>query len=151
MTSEIATGNARHTACVRVPFADVDHAGIVYYPKIFHYAHLAYEDWLRTFPQYSLDKMMTRERIGTPVITSEAVFQGPIAHGEMLDIEVVVERVGNRSFSLGYRLCDRESGAIRARVKVVHALVSMDSFESIPIPDALRTFLEGETVDKETA
>ena len=143
MASEIATGVSRHVTGVRIPFSDVDHAGIVYYPKIFHYAHLAYEDWLRTSPRYRLDKMLTEERIGTPVITSEAVFQGPIAHGEMVDVELCVEHVGKRSFSLGYRLCDRESGAIRARVKVVHALVSMESFESIAIPDALRTFLEG--------
>ena len=31
-----------------VRFADVDHAGIVYYPRFFHYFHLAFEELFRS-------------------------------------------------------------------------------------------------------
>ena len=32
-----------------VRFADVDHAGIVYYPRFFHYFHMAFEELFRRF------------------------------------------------------------------------------------------------------
>lgn len=143
MSEVLAEGKARHVASMRVSFGDVDHAGILYYPRIFHYAHKAYEEWLDTQPNWQLPELFRTHRVGTPVVTAEATFHGPLAHGEKVDVEVVVEKVGTRSFTLGFRLCDRETNTIRARVRVVHAMVSMDTFSSVAIPDGLRVVLEG--------
>ena len=138
----LAEGPVRHRFRTRVDFGDVDHAGILYYPKMFHYAHLAYEDFLRGSGSYSLPNCFRQHRIGTPVVSTQAQFQGPLAHGERVEIEVVVCRLGVRSFTLGFRLCDAEDGAVRARLEVVHAVVDMNAFRSCEIPDALRTYME---------
>jgi len=140
----LASGETRHSLRLHVHFGDVDHAGILYYPRMFHYAHLAYEDWLRTCPGWSLPDCFHYQKIGTPVVSTEAGFHGPLAHGERVLVELVVERVGSRSFTLGFRLCDEDSGAVRARIRVVHAMVSLETFQSIEIPTELRTFLVGE-------
>ena len=141
--SLLAEGLTRHELRMHVHFGDVDHAGILYYPRMFHYAHLAYESWLRTCPGWSLPDCFHYQKVGTPVVSTEASFHGPLAHGERVTIEVVVERVGSRSFTLGFRLCDQDSGAIRARIRVVHALVSLETFQSMEIPEEFRLFLEG--------
>jgi len=139
---QLAEGHAVHTMRMYVHFGDVDHAGILYYPKLFHYAHLAYEDFLRKLPSWSLPSCFNLQGVGTPVVSAEASFHGPLAHGEKIAIEVVVERVGQRSFTLGFRLCDDASMSVRARIRVIHAIVSQATFQSIPIPDELREFLE---------
>ena len=144
---EIAAGPAAHTLWMFVHFGDVDHAGILYYPKMFHYAHLAYEDYLRGLPGWSLPDCFNLQLVGTPVVSTESTFLGPLAHGEKIAVEVVVERVGQRSFTLGFRLCDADSMAVRARIRVVHAVVSLETFQSIPIPEELRGYLCHESSD----
>ena len=147
--SLLAEGKTRHEMRMHVHFGDVDHAGILYYPRMFHYAHLAYESWLRTCPGWSLPDCFHHQKVGTPVVSTEASFHGPLAHGERITIEVVVERVGSRSFTLGFRLCDQDTGGIRARIRVVHAVVSLETFQSMEIPGELRTFFVGELSDAE--
>ena len=146
---EIAVGPTAHTLWMFVQFGDVDHAGILYYPKMFHYAHLAYEDYLRGLPGWSLPDCFNLQHIGTPVVSTESTFLGPLAHGEKVAVEVVVERVGQRSFTLAFRLCDADSMAVRARIRVVHAIVSLETFQSIPIPEPLRNYLSPEEAEGE--
>lgn len=134
---EYLSGNL-HVFRKRVDFGDVDHAGILYYPKMFHYAHLAYEDWLRSIPGWSLPDFFQSHRLGTPVVQTSASFEGPLAHGERVHIEMKVTRLGERSFSLEFGLFDEESMTRRATVRVTHAMVSMETFQAVAIPEPLR-------------
>ena len=96
----LAEGPVRHRFRTRVDFGDVDHAGILYYPRMFHFAHLAYEDFLRGSGEYSLPNCFRLHRLGTPVVSTRAQFLGPLAHGEQVEIEVIVCKLGKRSFTL---------------------------------------------------
>ena len=39
-------------ASIKVRFADVDDARVVYYPRYLHYCHIAFEEWMRLDLQY---------------------------------------------------------------------------------------------------
>ncbi len=93
-----------------VGFADVDHAGIVYYPVFFHYFHLVFEELFRQRmgPRAYAD-LLDRQRIGFPAVRCECDYKAPLRFGDLMDIEMSVARLGNRSMDLRYRVYRHES------------------------------------------
>jgi 1,4-dihydroxy-2-naphthoyl-CoA hydrolase len=76
----------------------------------------------------------------TPIVHAEADYRRPIRPGEHLVVEVRVERVGESSFSLGFRIVDGE-GVERATGHETHVTIDPSRFASIPLPDNLRAAL----------
>jgi len=140
-SGELATGARRFRFQQRVRFGDVDHAGIVYYPRILHYCHMAYEDWLIE-ECIGLHELIGIRRYGTPVVSLSSSFHAPMAHGDLIHVEVTVERVGVRSFILGYRVISAALETVCARMEVTHASVDLETFQSVPIPPDLRAMFE---------
>ena len=57
-----------------VRFADVDHAGIVYYPRFFHYFHLAFEELFRQrIGARAYVDLLDKDRVGFPAVRAEAL------------------------------------------------------------------------------
>ncbi len=123
---------------IPVRFADVDHAGIVYYPRFFHYFHQAFEEIFRQ--RYggarAYVELLDVERVGLPAVGLEASFQRPLRYGEDVDVEVSLVRLGGKSVTLGYRA--EVEGQLCAEAKVTCCLVNLDTFESIAVPERLR-------------
>ena len=125
-----------------VRFADVDHAGIVYYPRFFHYFHLAFEELFRVRmgPRAYVD-LLDRRRIGFPAVRAEADYQAPLRFGDTAAIELTVARMGRSSIRFRYRV-DRapDPGAppgTRVRCAeglTVCAVVDLDRFAAVPVP-----------------
>jgi 4-hydroxybenzoyl-CoA thioesterase len=125
-----------------VRFDDVDHAGIVYYPRFFHYFHQAFEEIFRQ--RYggpaAYVSLLDDDRVGLPAVHCEATFKRPLRYGDDVDIEVTLDRLGDRSVTLAYKaLKGRE---LCAEAKVTCALTNLDTFQSMPVPDALRALFE---------
>ena len=52
-----------------VRFADVDHAGIVYYPRFFHFFHLAFEElWRARLGARAYVRLLDEDKIGFPAV-----------------------------------------------------------------------------------
>jgi 1,4-dihydroxy-2-naphthoyl-CoA hydrolase len=118
---------------------DTDAAGFHFYGSQFRFAHEALENF---FDHIGLPiaKTIRERQILFPVVHAEADYRAPLAAGDRLTVRVVVRALGERSFSLGYRLLladGREAGS----VVTVHAAVNAASGASCPLPDALRTAL----------
>lgn len=127
---------------IPVRFADVDHAGIVYYPQFFHYFHQAFEEIFRQRfggPRAYVE-LLDVERVGLPAVGLEASFSRPLRFGDDVDIEVSLVRLGGKSVTLGYRaLLD---GELCAEAKVTCCLTNLDTFEPIEVPKRLRELFE---------
>jgi 4-hydroxybenzoyl-CoA thioesterase len=140
-----------------VRFADVDHAGIVYYPNFFHYFHQAFEEVFRDRlgpPGYKV--ILDRDRIGLPVVRAEADFRRPLAYGDEVTVEVSLAALGEKSVTLRYRALApaaseaattvsaaasasaTEPETVVAEAHVTCATIDMDTFKAIPVPAALR-------------
>jgi 4-hydroxybenzoyl-CoA thioesterase len=135
-----------------VRFADVDHAGIVYYPRFFHLFHLAFEELFRQRigPRAYLD-ILDRRRVGFPAVRAEADYQAPLRFGDTVDVELTVSRLGTKSITFRYRV-HRVADGDRPRVQaaegqVVCAVTDLTRFVAIPVPDdvaaLLRDLVEG--------
>lgn len=129
-----------------VRFADVDHAGIVYYPRFFHLFHLAFEELFRVRigPRAYLD-VLDRRRVGFPAVRAEADYKAPLRFGDTVDIELSIARLGTKSITFRYRVF-RAAEPDRPRVlaadgQVVCAVTDLSRFVAVEVPEDIRALL----------
>lgn len=135
-----------------IRFADVDHAGIVYYPRFFHMFHLAFEElWRARIGARAYAALLDTDRVGFPAVRAECDFKGPLTFGDVADIELSIARLGAKSITFRYRIyraAEPASEATPARERalcaegqVVTAVVDLARFVAIAIPDRVRAML----------
>ncbi len=136
------------TYATPVRFADVDHAGIVYYPRFFHLFHVAFEElWRARIGPKAYSDIIDRQKIGFPAVKAECEFKAPLAFGDTAEIEVSVARLGAKSITFRYRIFRAgEPRVLSAQGSVVTAVVDLAKFVAVPIPehvaDMLRDLVE---------
>jgi 4-hydroxybenzoyl-CoA thioesterase len=131
---------------ITVRFADADAAGLVYYPVVFHYFHVAMEEFFAARCGTSYARLMNEQRIGFPTVNVEAEFLAPILYGDEIDIEVSVWRVGTSSVTFGYAARRASDNLICARSTQVQVAMNLDTRRPVPVPATLRRAFE-ESVD----
>ena len=123
-----------------IRFADVDHAGIVYYPRFFHLFHLAFEELFRQrMGARAYVELLDQRRVGFPAVRAEADYKSPLRFGDTADIELSVARLGGKSITFRYRVYRAEEPD-RARVlaaegQVVCAVTDLTRFVAIAVPE----------------
>jgi 4-hydroxybenzoyl-CoA thioesterase len=125
-----------------VRFADVDHAGIVYYPRFFHYFHMAFEElWRARMGPRAYVELIDRDRVGFPAVKAECEFVAPLRFGDTAEIALSVARLGTKSITFRYRIRRGEDATPVATGSVVCAVVDLARFVAIPAPDRVREML----------
>ena len=125
-------------AQVKVRFSDVDNAGIVYYPRFFHFFHVAFEELFSEKFKLPYVDVLNKEKIGFPAVRVENDFKAPLRFGDVADVEVGIERIGKKSITCSYRLTRLPSKELCAVGKVVVATVNMTDFTAMEIPEKYR-------------
>lgn len=125
-----------------VRFADVDHAGIVYYPRFFHYFHVAFEElWRARVGPAAYSDIIDKDRIGFPAVRAECDFKAPLKFGDTADIEVSIPRLGTKSITFRYRIFRSADRVLCAEGQVVCAVVDLAKFVAVAIPANVATML----------
>jgi 4-hydroxybenzoyl-CoA thioesterase len=128
-----------------VRFADVDHAGIVYYPRFFHFFHLAFEElWRARIGPRAYSELLDKDRIGFPAVRAECEFREPLRFGDTAEIEVTVSRLGGKSITFRYRIhraADERPRTLAAEGSVVCAVVDLAKFVAIAVPERVIAML----------
>lgn len=127
-----------------VRFADVDHAGIVYYPRYFHYFHLAFEElWRQRLGARAYVDLLDRDRVGFPAVRAEAEFHAPLRFGDTVELELTVARLGGKSITFRYRAFRAgEPRVLAAEGKVVCAVTDLARFVAMPVPARVTALIE---------
>lgn len=123
---------------ITVRFGDTDPAGIVYYPNIFHYFHIALEEFFAARCGLSYQRLIADERIGFPTVNTQAEFFVPIVYGDELDVEIFVSRTGNSSATFQYNARRASDGTLCARATQIHVAMNLDTRRPLPIPEKYR-------------
>ncbi len=123
---------------ITVRFADVDAAGLVYYPVLFHYCHVAMEEFFAACCGVAYHKLMADQRLGFPTVNARAEFFSPVVYGDELEVEVFVSRMGKSSATFEYRLRRRRDGEMCAAATLVQVSMNLDERRAVLIPDHLR-------------
>ncbi|MCI0490517.1 MAG: acyl-CoA thioesterase [Blastocatellia bacterium] len=128
---------------IQVRFGDVDKAGIVYYPVIFHYLHVAQEDFFAEYAGVPYHRLIDEERTGFPTVSDSTEFYRPMRYGDVLEILVHISRVGRSSVTFEYRIYRVGSDELLARSSQIKVAVDMDTWEKVEIPDKYKEIFEG--------
>lgn len=76
------------------------------------------------------------------VVTQELTHRKPLLYApEPVVVEIWVERIGNSSYTLGYRILD-EHGDVAAEARTVMAVVAPETGRPVRMSDELRAVLE---------
>jgi 4-hydroxybenzoyl-CoA thioesterase len=134
------------SARITVRFADADAAGLVYYPVVFHYFHVAMEEFFAARCGTTYARLMNEQRIGFPTVNIKAEFFTPILYGDEIEMEVSVSRVGTSSVTFEYVARRASDNLMCARSTQVQVAMNLDTRRPVPIPDMLRRAFE-ESVD----
>ena len=132
------------SARITVRFGDVDPAGLVYYPVLFHYFHVAMEEFFAARCGATYARLLAEERVGFPTVNVRAEFFAPVVYGDELDVEVAVARVGRSSVTFVYSASRASDGRLCARSEQVQAAMNLDTRRAVPVPDELRRAFAGD-------
>jgi 4-hydroxybenzoyl-CoA thioesterase len=131
-----------YRAHLKVRFGDIDHAGIVYYPRFLHYFHVALEEFFTEQLGMPYPTVMNERRLGFPSVHLEIGFHRPLRFGDRIEIEVHVDHLGTTSIRWLYHVYKNGEGARVATGRITTVALNMDTFQKAPIPDWLRSSLE---------
>ena len=127
-----------------VRVADVDHAGLVYYPRFFHYFHVAFEElWRARVGARAYRDLLDGDRVGFPAVRAECDFKAPLRFGDEAEVELSIARMGESSIAFRYVVRNVTDGAptMGADGRVVCAVVDLARFVAVPVPARLTEIL----------
>ncbi len=121
---------------------DVDRAGIVYFPRFYDFFHRALEDFFRDevgVPYHDLGEALG---IALPVVRIETDFERPLAHGDLVTVELETEKVGVHALTLRYRVLRPGSQEPAAVSRIVICAIQVPGWTKAPVPDRVRRAFE---------
>jgi 4-hydroxybenzoyl-CoA thioesterase len=129
------------TRSVPIRFSHCDPAGIVYFPHYFNMFNGLIEDWYTEELGYNYAEMIMGSQFGFPFVHIECDFKIPSRMGDVIDLTLLVERIGRSS--LGVAIVCHRDGAERLRARMVTAMMSIETRKPVPLPQGLRDAIEG--------
>ncbi|MCC6608466.1 MAG: acyl-[acyl-carrier-protein] thioesterase [Burkholderiales bacterium] len=124
----------------KIRFSHCDPAGILYFAHVFDMVNATVEDWFELGLGMPFDAFHQEHGYGNPVVSTHCEFLHPCRFGEELAFALAPTRVGRSSIDL--RIVAIVAGEERIRLRHRTAMVSLDTFRPIAIPDALRARAE---------
>ncbi len=128
------------TTDVKIRFADVDDARVVYYPQFLDYCHVAFEDWMEAGFDKPYADIVQREKVGFPAVNLNVDYAAPARYGDTLRVRITCTHLGNKSATVRYEMFRVRDDVLCADARVTVACVDMDTFEGQPIPPHFRAF-----------
>ncbi len=105
----------------RIEFRDTDMAGIVHFSNFFAYMEQAEHAFLRSIGLgvvYEIDG----QKISWPRVNANCNYRQAIRFEEMIDIEVSVSRIGNKSITYDFKFSREETPVADGSITVVCCL-----------------------------
>jgi len=128
------------TRSVPVRFSHCDPAGIVYFPHYFDIFNGLIEDWYGEELGYDYAELVLGSRFAFPFVHLECDFKVPSRMGDVIDLTLMVERIGRSSLAIAI-ICHKD-GVERLRARMVTAMMSLESRQPVTLPVELRDKLE---------
>ena len=122
---------------IGVNFGDTDPAGLVYFPNIFHYCHIAMERLFESICGVHYSWLIEEQHVGFPTVKIDGEFNSPLRYGDVVDLEVSVLKVGHKSLTLGYTISN-SSGVTCAKIKQIVVAMDLRSHQSVAIPESIK-------------
>jgi 4-hydroxybenzoyl-CoA thioesterase len=126
----------------RIRFSDCDPAGIVFYPQYFVMFNGLVEDWVNEGLGLSYHGLVAERRIGLPTVHLDADFKAVSPLGDLVALQLTVEKLGRSSLGLQVQCTGRDAGDLRIAMHQVIVTTSLETHRAIEIPADLRAAIE---------
>ncbi len=123
---------------IPVRFGDADPAGLVYYPVLFHYCHIAMEEFFAARCGINYDRLLEDERIGFPTVNVQAEFFAPLVYGDVAEVEVSISRTGKSSATFEYIIRRASDATVCVRASLVQVAMNLEERRAVIIPESYR-------------
>lgn len=123
-----------HSTSVRLHHTDA--SGRIFFANQFVLAHDAYEAFMASLGE-SIDGLLRESGVALVIAHAEADYSAAMECGMVLHIEVTIDLVGNRSFTVCCRLLGN-AGDLLGCVKTVHVCIDRASGKPVQLPGELR-------------
>jgi 4-hydroxybenzoyl-CoA thioesterase len=131
---------AAFTRSVSIRFSHCDPAGIVYFPHYFNMFNGLIEDWYTQELGHDYAELIMGSKHGFPFVHIECDFKIPSRMGDVIDLSLLVERIGRSSLGIAI-VCHRD-GIERLRARMVTAMMSIETGKPVALPQKLRDAIE---------
>jgi YbgC/YbaW family acyl-CoA thioester hydrolase len=121
---------------LRLPFHQVDGAGVVFFAHLFTHAHDAYERFMESL-DLSLDRLLLESCYDLPIVHAAADYRLPLRHGMEIRVHMWVDRLGDTSFTTAYDFIGAED-RFHAHIELVHCCTQRDTGQKRTLPPELR-------------
>ncbi|MGE5146374.1 MAG: acyl-CoA thioesterase, partial [Candidatus Eiseniibacteriota bacterium] len=119
-----------------VKFGETDAAGVVYTGRFLDYTLEAFEVWFRHVIGLTWQAQHA-QGVGTPAVACSLEFSRPLRSGDILDIEVLIDRIGGGSYTT--RTVGRNEAGEEVYVGMVtFASIQFADRKPVPLPPLYR-------------
>lgn len=118
----------------RVEFRDTDAAGIMHFASIMGLMEEAEHEFLRHI-QLPLFLPVEGGKISWPRVSAHCDFQSPARFEDLVDIQVSVKRIGNKSVSYAFSLACEGRPIATGTMTAACCFVGQDGIRSVPVPE----------------
>jgi 4-hydroxybenzoyl-CoA thioesterase len=121
-------------------WADVDAAGIVYYPHFFRFVEQAEEEFFRA-ARKERPPLLEEHHLWMPRVEAFSKFSKPIRHGAAIRVRLNPQLQGEKTIRYNFEIVDDKTSDRLAAGYVT--VVCVDArFKATRIPDAIRNLIE---------
>lgn len=126
----------------RIEFCDTDMAGIVHFANFFRFMESAEVEFLRN-RGLSVKLEWEGQKLGFPRVSATCDYLRPAHFEDLLDVDVVVEKIGDKSVTFSFEFSRAGQLLARGKVTSVCCRIGADNhLQSVLIPDTLRARIE---------
>ena len=124
----------------KIKLHDTDAAGLLFFSHQFEIIHDAYESLLEKIG-FGFAELIRHKDYFLPIIHAESDYKAPLFVGDVLEIQVTVDQIGQTSFTFAYKLLNAK-GHLVGTGRTVHVTTDKKTREKISIPKDMRAKIE---------
>jgi acyl-CoA thioester hydrolase len=117
---------------IRVTWADTDAAQVVHFSNYFRFFEKAEEEFYRTLG-FSFTDFRSR-RLWFPRVEAFCQYKKPAGFNDVLDVEVTVEELRQKSVKLGFTVSNKETGLLLASGHLVIVAADRETGRATQMP-----------------
>ena len=120
----------------KIKLHETDAAGILFFSHQFEIIHDAYECVLEKIG-FGFAELINNQSFFLPIVHAESDYKKPLFVGDLLEIEVRMESVGQTSFVFAYQIFNHKKELVGS-ARTVHVTIDKKTKEKIPLPSLMR-------------
>src|SRR6476646_7571642 len=122
-------------------WADVDAAGIVYFPHFFRFVEQAEEELFRAAGK-EMVRLIEANQVWLPRVEAFSKYSKPIKRGDAIRVRITPQIKGEKTIRYDFEVVDDKAAEKLAEGYITVVCVDAKTFKSVRIPDAIRNILQ---------